>query len=467
MDPTTTAAAPEADTPAAPSVEVHPKPSAVRKRGKRWRKVLFGVALASPVAVGALWYGVHNVPWLGPLVANSLRATIGTDNVAALEDFVYGLEDRFNQVWRKDEKPKAYWNVAEQKAAAAVPVSAPVPAAPLPEQPASEPALSPFTLPDPGPLHQNVAAPGDGQWVPMVDARRPDDPPRMLKMLIHPDRSRSWAELFVVALDLRQVEVHPVVGYQEPASDAPKAKAYQRFAKIPAEHHEDLLAAFNGGFMAEHGRYGMSVDGVEFLPPRPDACTLAEYDDGSLRVGTWKNLAADSARMKWLRQAPPCMAEDEKLNPLLSLERPTKWGATLDGNTVIRRSAVGMDASGQVLFVAITNHTTAPALAKGMRHAGAVSIAQMDVNWSYPKFVTYEPVDGKLTPVALADGFEFSPNLYLRERAMRDFFYVTRKTKASSKATPSSDAAKPASDAAPSTADTEAPSAPTPAATQP
>lgn len=428
--PVTPARAAGVDTPVAPSVELVPAPAPEKKPRRRLRRVLVGLGVAAPVGLGALWYGVHHVPWLGPLVANSLRATIGTDNVARLEDFAYGVEDRFNQVWRKDEKPKAYWKVPEHKPQAPtpiVPASAPAATEVAPEKP----ALAPFTLPDPGPLHAVVAAPGDGQWVPMVDPRHPDDSPRMLKLLLHPDKSRSWAELFVVALDMRQVQVHPVVGYQEPASEAKEAQSYTRFAKIPEKHYADLLAAFNGGFMAEHGHYGMMLDGVTFLPPREDACTLAEYDDGSLHVGTWKNIKADQARMKWFRQAPPCMAEDEKLNPLLSLDRPTKWGATLDGNTVIRRSAVGVNRTGDVLFVAITNHTTAPALAKGMRHVGAVTIAQMDVNWSYPKFVTYEPQKSeggeKLMPVALAEGFEFSQDLYLRERAMRDFFYVTRK----------------------------------------
>ncbi len=435
-EPLTTPNAGGADTPAAPSVELAQAPAVPKKPVKRmrWRRVLIGLGIAAPVAVGGLWYGVHHVPWLGPFVANSLRATIGTDNVASLEDFVYGLEDRFNQFYRKDERPKAYWKVPEQSAGA-VPASQTAPSGPASATPAAagaaKPALPPFTLPNPGPMHEVAAAPGDGQWVPMVDPRHPDDSPRMLKMLLHPDKSRSWAELFVVALDMRQVEVKPVIGYQEPASEAKEAQGYTRFAKIPEQDYPDLLAAFNGGFMAEHGHYGMMLDGITFLPPREDSCTLAKYDDGSLHVGTWKNLKADEARMVWYRQAPPCMAEGGKLNPLLSLDRPTKWGATLDGNTVIRRSAVGINQTGDVLFVAITNHTTAPALAKGMAFAGAVTIAQMDVNWSYPKFVTYEPDKGqkdKLVPAALADGFEFSPDLYLRERAMRDFFYITRKT---------------------------------------
>ena len=82
-----------------------------------------------------------------------------------------------------------------------------------------------------------------------------------------------------------------------------------------------------------------------------------------------------------------------------------------------------------ILYVGISNHTNAKVMAEGMRHAGATTVAQLDVNWSYPKFVLYEPKgkDGQLIAVALAEGFEFSESEYIRERAMRDFFYLTRK----------------------------------------
>jgi hypothetical protein len=95
---------------------------------------------------------------------------------------------------------------------------------------------------------------------------------------------------------------------------------------------------------------------------------------------------------------------------------------------VIRRSAVGISKDRQILYVGISNHTTAKVMALGMHHAGADAVAQMDVNWSYPKFVTFEEKkDGLLYPIALAEGFEFSDKLYLRERSMRDFFYLARK----------------------------------------
>ncbi len=422
------------ETPDAPSVEVDPSKRGARaaRPARRARLKRWGVraAIALPVVGAASWIAVHRIPWLGPIVSNSLRAVLGTENVTALQDFVYGIEDDINQVVKKDEKPKAYWKVPPKAA------TAPAPAPEVAEKevvPAAK-ALTPFAPAAPGPVHDTWSAEGDGEWVPIVDPRHPNEPPRMMKTLLHPDRNRSWAELFVVAIDLRQVEVHPVAGTREPASENPEAENLDRPGKIPESAHDTLLAAFNGGFMAEHGQYGMKLDGVTLLEPRPDSCTLAELEDGSLRVGTWKKIASDAPKMTWFRQAPNCMYEDDKLHPLLAAKRPRKWGATLDGNTVIRRSAVGLSATGDILYMGITNHTTARALADGMHHAGAVTVAQMDVNWSYPKFVTYEPTGGKLKPIALADGFEFSEDLYIRERSLRDFFYLTRKDGASKKA---------------------------------
>lgn len=387
-------------------------------RVRRWLTIGF---VASVAAVGLLWIAVHKIPWMGPLVANSLRAVIGAENVTALEDFAYGLEDRFNRVWKKNDKPKAYWEVKAKKPAPKQVAAEPTTA--------SKPVLPPFEPKNPGPVHATWSAPGDGEWVPIVDPRHPDDDVRMVKTLLHPDKNRSWAELFVVAVDLRRVAIHPVVGYQEPKSDKPEAAEYKRFAKIPEADHATLLAAFNGGFMTEHGAYGMMVNGVTFVDPKDKACTLVQYKDQRLGIGPWSSLEDRASDMSWYRQAPNCMYVDGEMHPLLKAPNVRHWGATLDGETVIRRSAVGMGTDPNTLFVGISNHTTARVMAEGMHHAGATTIAQLDVNWSYPKFVLYEPKgdDKKLVAVALADGFEFSEDEYIRSRSMRDFFYLTRK----------------------------------------
>ncbi len=388
----------------------HARLSTLRRRA--------GWGLGAFCALGVVaWVLVHSTSWAGPLFANGLRSVIGTDNVAHLEDFVYGVQDRLTRIRRHGEKPKAHWTVPEPKAKPA--------AAPTTD---AGPVWPPFEPKAVGPVHKSWSAPGDGQWVAVDDGRHPDAPTAMYKTLVHPDPNRSWGELFVVAIDLEQTDLHAAAGTHEPKAEQPVPKEFARPGKIPATEHAALIAAFNGGFMAEHGHYGMLVNGVTLVRPRETSCTAVGYNDGTVEIATWKSVAHAADRMNWFRQTPACMYENNVMHVGLRHPETRLWGATLDGDTVIRRSAVGLDESRRVLFVGIGNNMTARALAEGMHHSGAVDVAQLDVNWSYPKFLTYVVgKDGNLEARALMDGFEFAPGEYVTKSAFRDFFYLTRR----------------------------------------
>jgi hypothetical protein len=398
-------------------------------RPRRWRlsRVLLGGALAGFAAILGLWIAVNRVEWLGPIVADSLRAVIGVEAVASLEDFAYAQQDRFNRFWRTGEQPKAHWDIP----------------APAPEQPPapvtgpsagkpSRPRLPPFQPANVGPALESWSAPGDGQWVAVASPDAPESEPYMMKTLLHPDKHRSWAEVFVIAIDLRRVAVHLVAGSREPKATEAEALELDRPGVIPVQDRPAVLAAFNGGFKTEHGQYGMRLDGITYVRPKAGVCAIVKLHDGALEIATWETLADREDRMLWWRQTPNCMVEDGKIHPRLLSEKLSKrWGATLDGETVIRRSAVGISADGRILFASISNHTTAQVIAEGVRHAGAATVAQTDVNFSYPKFVTFERksdlAEGeppKRIAVPLADGFEFSEDEYIRKKASRDFFYV-------------------------------------------
>jgi hypothetical protein len=405
---------------------------------------LAALLVLSPALMLGAWVAVHRVPGLGPWVADTLRSIVGVDGVARLEDFAYGLEDRFYTVWRRGEKPRAYWSVPDDAPASVAAAagnrprptaSAPgrvvaadgEPLAAAPDRGGAAPDEAPvFRPPNVGPVHESWSAPGDGQWIPLPEDTAPEDT-TLFKTLLHPDKKRSWGELFVVAIDLSRVEIHLVAGTREPRANLVEALDVERPGLVPEELHDVVLAAFNGGFKTEHGRYGMHTDGVTLVAPHEGSCSVAYYPDLSLRIGSWKNLGATLGGAQWWRQTPNCMFEGGKMHPRLAEGYVHKWGATLDGRTVIRRSAIGIDAAGKTLFVGISNHTTAPAIANGMRHAGASSVAQLDVNFSYPKFVTFR--GSKLSKlrfaVPLAEGFEYSEHEYLRKPSTRDFFYVT------------------------------------------
>jgi hypothetical protein len=204
---------------------------------------------------------------------------------------------------------------------------------------------------------------------------------------------------------------------------------------VPKEYRDVVIAAFNGGFKTEHGQYGMFSDQTLLVKPKAGVCAIAAYKDDAVRIATWDKLAATASEMAWWRETPVCMYENDTLHfRLADPNLARKWGATLDGETVIRRSAVGIDSSGSVLFVSISNHTTARVIADGVHHAGATTVAQLDINFSYPKFVTFEKkkhtAPGELPKriaIPLADGFEFSEDEYIRDASRRDFFYLVPK----------------------------------------
>lgn len=398
------------------------RPNRTKRPRKRWvRRLLLSLGLASPLLVFGLWIAVNRIAWLGPLVADGLRAIVGRNAVTELENIAYGVQDHFYQYTRRGEKPKAYWAVPEEPPQPEPSAEVEIDAGP---QGVSLPA---FSLGPVGPVHETWSAPGDGRWVPILVPDLPNLEPHMFKTLLHPDKNRSWAELFVIAVDLRRSDIHLVAGRREPKTTEPEAEDIARPGVIPEAQHGQVLAAFNGGFKTEHGAYGMRVNGVTLVKPRSGVCAVSLFKDDTIEVASWEKLSTREPDMVWWRQTPNCMYEDGELNPRLKDGHSLKWGATLDGETVIRRSAIGIDASGKTLFVGISNHTTARAIADGMRHAGAVTVAQLDVNFSYPKFVLFEkPAPGEpRLAVALTSGFEFSPDEYIRKRAPRDFFYIT------------------------------------------
>jgi hypothetical protein len=391
---------------------------------RRWSRRARSVGLSILLGLGlpcAAWTLLHRVPGAAPALADAARVVLGDTAVAALEDGLYAVEDSVKRRVYAGARPKAHWRVD----AASSPSKPSVAVAPARTRPSSEPTppVPPAFRPrDVGPLYPNQRAEGDGVWL----AAEPEPAalnPVSFKTLIHPDPERSYAELFVVALDLASVRLHAVAGSAEPENEAPSARAYSREAVIPPQHRAALLAAFNGGFKSTHGHFGMQVDGVTLAPAKPQACTVAGYPEGELRIGTFAELA-DPARMLWYRQTPRCMVEAGVRHPALTNSR--SWGATLDGKTVIRRSAIGLNPQGTVLFVGISNSTTAEALARGMQHAGAATVAQLDVNYSFPRFLFYAHTNEGVRTLPLAEGFVYTEGQYLKGRSDRDFFYLTR-----------------------------------------
>ncbi len=394
-----------------------------KSRLRIWAGRLGKLSLVGLIAIIGLWIAIHRVPWLGPALADGVRSVAGPAPVAWAEDVAYGIQDRIN-LWRyEDAKPKTFWEVPAE--APAVPTTA-----------GADDAPPPFVPPPFVPPYDEVATAADGIWLPVTDPKHPQAPIGLFKSVVHPDPKRSFAALAVVAIDPRSFELHLVAGTHEPYSL--KVKREDRTGLIPTSHRDKLYAAFNGGFKATHGHYGMLLRGVEYLPPRDIACTFARLDDGSFRIATWSKLKEEGEPIQYYRQTPPCLVEDGKIHQVLHYNSAAKgWGATVDGETIIRRSAVGLDEDRKILFYGLGEAMTAQALARGMKAAGAHWAAELDVNHSYPRFLFYEHSQDKGEPVAvsaLIPAIEFPEDQYVSRPSVRDFFYLTRAAESTARA---------------------------------
>jgi hypothetical protein len=295
------------------------------------------------------------------------------------------------------------------------PVAAPAPA-PAPATPA-RPARN-FPPPDIAPPHARSAEQGDGRWTPYP----PGSP--FAKTVIHPHEASRFIAVTLVAIDLASASVHFMPGTE----DLGGKKAPFNAGLVPSAERDRLLAVFNGGFQPRHGNWGMKLGDVAIVPPRDPGCTLALYTDGTLRLRSWSALAASEAEMRALRQTPPCLLEDGAVHPDLVAGRDKAWKGNTAGLVTRRRSAIGLDERGEILFYAIGVEATPRLLAEGLRFAGARHGAELDINWNWTRFLLYEKgADGKPRVAASLVEGEYSKSGYVERPSERDFFYVLRK----------------------------------------
>ena len=273
-----------------------------------------------------------------------------------------------------------------------------------------------------------TARAGDGAWTSLV-ADAAGKSPLFVRTLVHPDPSDHAMYAAIVAIDRRRVDLRFLPGTDEPKSTSVPRE--RRSGVIPEAEHADLLAVFNGGFMAKHGAWGMRIGPDTFLPPKDEACTVAFVNDGSFRIRTWTVLSPVAATLTTFRQTPPCLIEQGVVNPVLSADPKTRrWGSDETGKTAIRRSALGLDATGKTLFYGLGEWITPKGLAAAMRAAGAVDAAELDVNWSYTRFLLYGPAKPGEAPEVtetLVPKIKHAPKGYVVKASDRDFFYLVRR----------------------------------------
>jgi hypothetical protein len=299
----------------------------------------------------------------------------------------------------------------------------------VPAAPTREPAPTSSSLPAPAfppddvpPPSARSAQAGDGEWKPFGAA--PAGAPALLyTTLIHPHESSRFITLTLVAIDLTRSRIELMPG----VDDVGKQQVPFAPGLVPERDRAGLVAAFNGGFMPQHGRWGMRVGETTLLPPRDPGCTIALFAD-DVEIRGWPALAGRAAELRALRQTPPCLLEEGEIHPDLRAGRDRAWAGHTPGIITRRRSAVGLSSDGKTLLYALGVECSPKLLAIGLRAAGARSAAQLDINWNWTRFLLFEPDNGGKPRVTatLAD-VDHTKRDYVDVASKRDFFYVVRR----------------------------------------
>jgi hypothetical protein len=246
------------------------------------------------------------------------------------------------------------------------------------------------------------------------------------RLVVHPHESSRFIKLTVAAFDMRKLSLGHVPGAQD-VLDVNHPELSPVAGVVPEQERAALLAVFNGGFQPKHGRWGMLSAGAQLIPPRDDGCTVAALSDGTARVGSWPRLK-DDGKIVAYRQTPPCLVEDGEVHAKLLAGDRKPWAGQQKDLKTRRRSAVGVSKDGRTLFYALGTEAEPEVLAAGMKHIGAHSAAQLDINWNWTRLFLFEEESGELRPLgALEEQMAKDKGEYIYRPGKRGFFYLVRR----------------------------------------
>jgi hypothetical protein len=238
--------------------------------------------------------------------------------------------------------------------------------------------------------------------------------PPLLVTVFRPEPAypRLLASVAWINTRLTQLALYP--GRYQPPAGSPRGPM-----EVPQDQRRRLLATFNSGFQFADAHGGFVVNGHVYEPLIAGQGTLVMYRDGRVDVLSWSGGSSPGADVVLARQNLPLIVSAGQPNPKLGVAR--LWGATLGNAVRVWRSGVGIDARGNLIYLAAPSQTAA-SLAAALIHAGAVRAIELDINAEWPSFITYAQ-PGARSPQKLVPNVMQPATRYLTPDD-RDFFAV-------------------------------------------
>jgi hypothetical protein len=281
-------------------------------------------------------------------------------------------------------------------------------------------APGPNLLPPPKPVRLVVGGlPGEGTWRPTGPLLR--GRPVMYVAETRPDAIHTSVLTSVVWIDPHALRLRLIPGAREPGG------TWQQPPSIEGSARRSIVAAFNGGFRLKDALGGFYAEHRASSPLRNGAASLVIGRSGTVQVGEWGRDLRLTAQTESVLQNLVLLVDRGHPVPGIDAGQSNRWGSTLGNKVYVWRSAIGVDASGGILYVAGPG-LRASTMADVLSRAGAVRAMTLDIN---PEWVTFNffdhPDPHHLDIVAgrkLIDSMRRPADRYLTKES-RDFFTVS------------------------------------------
>jgi len=256
------------------------------------------------------------------------------------------------------------------------------------------------------------ALPGEGVWRGTGRTVLGGDPVRVT--VFRPDAAYPRQLAYAAWIDTSRIQLELYPGRKQPPNANPRGPM-----EVPVAMRAELLATFNSGYTYKDSLGGFALRGRTIEPMRAGQATVIEYTDGRIDIIDWNGGATVGADVVLARQNLPMLVKDGRPGPDLANE--AAGGFSLGNAVRVWRSALGVDAGGNLIYLAAPGQTVG-SLAGVMVRAGAVRAMMLDINSQFPTFITYGRA-GTDAPTMQVPNDRQLPTRYLTPDD-RDFFAV-------------------------------------------
>ncbi|MHB1251624.1 MAG: phosphodiester glycosidase family protein [Acidimicrobiales bacterium] len=205
-----------------------------------------------------------------------------------------------------------------------------------------------------------------------------------------------------------------------PGYEGPGVTALPRGPEmVPPSATSRLLATFNSGFYEQDGPAGFYANHTLYFPMIKGLATVVRYTNGAVDVMTWTGAARPGPDIVMARQNLPLLVNNAHAVPAVA--NNAAWGLTLHGVAAVWRTALGVDAQGNLIYAAVSD-VTAAQLAQTMLELHVVRAMELDINPEWPIFVTYASAGARGPSLDVPNPNQI-PNRFLYS-STKDFFAV-------------------------------------------